>query len=382
LNLANKKIQIAGSADRSTPSDILDYLHSIVSLLSKKLVEEQATFVLSLGGEPRAGNAEDGPPIIFDWTVLNSVRAALGSKTVENIVTTVGTTKTHKQIPSECESLYRYFQDTSQLNMYFLEPGWHSGSARRRIQAQMSDVLVAISGGEGVEHLAREYAEKGKPVIPCDINVGSSSNDGSGGAARLFGLALTNPNAFFRVEAGKSGGALLDKTRTNEGKVKQELVVANLLDLLKALVPPKIFYVRLLNPDIPEYAATETYFREVVDVVSKDMGFEPLQMGVGPNEFAWMNEAIFESLHYSAIVLVDLTAVRPNCFMELGYALGNAQRVLITAQVGTKIPFDPSPIETCLWNPSLPVDDQRKQLKSHWTRNINMPGLVKRKSFQ
>src|SRR5206468_518456 len=125
------------------------------------------------------------------------------------------------------------------LNMRFLEPGWHSGAARRRMQSQMGDVLIAISGGEGVEHLAQEYAARGKPVIPLDLDVGSSSNDGSGGAARLFGLALTNPNLFFRVEPGKSSEVFLDRTRTNGGKVAQETIATNILDLLKALVPPK-----------------------------------------------------------------------------------------------------------------------------------------------
>jgi hypothetical protein len=41
--------------------------------------------------------------------------------------------------------------------------------------------MIGISGGQGVEQAAIEFSTHGKPVIPLDLNMGSSSNDGSGG---------------------------------------------------------------------------------------------------------------------------------------------------------------------------------------------------------
>ena len=55
---------------------------------------------------------------------------------------------------------------------------------------------------------------------------------------------------------------------------------------------------------------------------------------------ALMNVEIFDTIHRAGLVIVDLTGVRPNCLMELGYALGRHRRVIISARVGTPLPFD------------------------------------------
>src|SRR5207247_6465183 len=116
------------------------------------------------------------------------------------------------------------------------------------------------------------------------------------------------------------------------------------------LAPPRVFYVRLLNNSVPENLSVETFFRQTVDKLVRELGYEPIQMGIGRNEFAWMNQAIFDSLHHSSVALVDLTALRPNCFMELGYALGNMQRVIITAREDTRISFNAFALEAFQWN--------------------------------
>jgi hypothetical protein len=381
LKLANRRIHIAGSASPETPSETLAYAHNVISVLTEQLVKLGCNFIVPFGGEPKSGPTQSGPPITFDWTIAESIAHHLNGHVVENLILAVGTSKTYKQIPADRQPIYDHFRKTGQLWMNYLAPGWHSGAARRKRLAQAGDVLIAISGGEGVEHLAQEYAENGKPVIPLNIQLGSSSNDGSGGAARLFDLALAKPELFFQVRKELSPSVLLEGTRITERVTPPDAVAGAILQLLDALVPPRVFYVRLLNPDVAEYAAVETFFRNVADHVAKEMGFEPLQMGLGSNDFAWMNQAIFDSLHYSEAVLVDLTGLRPNCFMELGYALGNIQRVILTALDGTKIPFDPASIEAHFWRPSRPESVERELLKNHWIRNMNMPPLVKPRGF-
>jgi hypothetical protein len=257
-----------------------------------------------------------------------------------------------------------------------MEPGWTAGASRRRRLAQLGDVLIGISGGEGVEHLATEYSSRGKPVLPLDIQIGASQQDGSGGAGRLFDRALAEPSQFFRVADVCSAAGLLDQTRTKGGETETAKVVAAVMKLLQSLEPPRVFYVRLLNNALPEYASVESYFRDTVDPLVRQLGYEPCQMGIGKNEFAWMNQAIFDSLHHSSVVLVDLTTVRPNCFMELGYALGNRQRVINTARDDTKIPFDSSSLEACLWSESATSAERIDKLRKHWERNIDMPYLV------
>src|ERR1700678_3726747 len=385
MKLAGRRVLIAGSAAPSSSEDVLKFVHALVSDLSRRLAERGANFVISFGKDPKLQGRTDGPSIIFDWTVARSVHKVLTEGRAQasgpwgRLIMAVATEATTEQVPSEWVKTYRSLRESKSIQFEFVDPGWRSGAVRRQMQAEMGDVLIAVSGGEGVEHLAQEFANHGKHVIPLDIDLGASCADGAGGAAKLFGKALHESDRFFRVVAGESGSDLLDRTRTRAGNVRFSEVADAIVTLIEKLVPPTVFYVRLLNKKIPEYAAVEDFFRNVVDPVISDLGLEALEMGIGINKYAWMNQAIFDSLHYSEVALVDLTGVRPNCFMELGYALGNSQRVIITAQEGTKIPFDRSCLEAAFGNPSESVEDRKKEPKKHSNPDIEMPHIVRRR---
>ena len=115
-----------------------------------------------------------------------------------------------------------------------------------------------------------------------------------------------------------------------------------------------------------------------MDSLVKELGYAPLEMGLGMNEFAWMNEAIFDSLHHSSVVLVDLTGLRPNCFVELGYGLGNEPKLIITARDDTQISFDAFALEAFRWKESEDVAPRLERFRTHWKRNINMPALIRK----
>jgi hypothetical protein len=385
MKLRGRRIHIVGSADPEEDAARLEYVHSLVSQLTEALALEGATFVIPFGKQPLLKDRTDGPAIIFDWTVAGTVLRTVKDGRAQpsgpngRIVATLATTKTDSRIPAELRPIYDELRDTGAVYMEVLNPGWTAGAIQRARLAQLGDVLIGISGGQGLEQLAIEYSSKGKPVIPLDIKIGSSTRDGSGGASRLFDRALAEPNDFFRVVDGESPSELLERTRTRDGEAEVEQVVASVVKLLHALCPPRVFYVRLLNNTVPENASVESFFRNTVDPLVTELGYEPLQMGIGKNEFAWMNQAIFDSLHHSSVVLVDLTGLRPNCFMELGYALGNKQRVIVTARDDTRISFDAFALEAFQWNegedPAVRID----RFRTHWERNINMPALVRPK---
>jgi hypothetical protein len=65
--------------------------------------------------------------------------------------------------------------------------------------------------------------------------------------------------------------------------------------------------------------------------------------------------------------------------MGLGYALGNQQRVIVTARDDTKITFDAFALEAFQWK--IAEDDGARidRFRTHWERNINMPTLVRPK---
>jgi hypothetical protein len=384
MELKGRRIHIAGSADVEVDPSKLKYVHAIIGQLTLALGKEGANFLLPFGKEPFLKNRNAGPSIIFYWTIAENVHqmlvegSAMPSSPNGRLISTLATAKTDASIPVHRRQLYEQLRDKRAISMEILDHGWTAGVLQRQRQAQLADILIGISGGQGVEHLAIEYSSRGKPVVPLDIHVGSSGRDGTG-ASGLFKSALSTPGDFFRVTDGESAAELLDRTRTRNGQTEVGDVVSSLMYLLHKLAPPRAFYVRLLNSSLPEYASVEGFFRQTVDKLVVELGYEALQMGIGKNDFAWMNQAIFDSLHHSAVTVVDLTGLRPNCFMELGYALGNKQRIIVTAREDTRISFDAFALEAFQWKDAEDPVQQLNRFRTHWERNINMPKLVQPK---
>jgi hypothetical protein len=91
---------------------------------------------------------------------------------------------------------------------------------------------------------------------------------------------------------------------------------------------------------------------------------------------AFMNVEIFAGLHRGGLVVVDLTGVRPNCTMELGYALGRRRRYVISAEKGTKLPFDQDKLPTYFWYDGGTVDERRRAYRDWLDRHSELPPIV------
>jgi hypothetical protein len=382
MQIRGRRITIFGSAAPDVDATLLGYAHELIRHLITSLFAEGALFSVGVGKEPYRMEDPAQSSTIFDWAVLetlgnNVTKAKSSASTVQGkLIATVTTDKTTNQIPDNRKTLWSDLVAADSVFIRSVEPGWTSGAIRRQMQAEIGDVLICISGGEGVEHLAKEFALQGKPVIPLDLQLGASTKDGTGGASKLFGQMRAHPERFAPFADLSSAGGLLTRIETRQGKEPVANVVCGILNLIKALKPPKAFYVRLLNPKVAEYAEVEGYFRNVIDPVVKDLGYEPIQMGKADATNPWMEVQIFEMIHNAGAVIVDLTGVRPNCFTEMGYAFGRARKVIVTAKEGTAVPFDTSTYEARTWSPGKSVADSIAELKEYWQRNINRPPLV------
>jgi hypothetical protein len=382
MDIRGRRIHIAGSAAMGTAPESLRYGHDLIATLIRSLCREGARFLLNVGKEPLAQSDDASSALIFDWTAVDVLATELADGRVQpkndygRLVTVVAKTKTEGQIPASRRELWERLNHDDAMQHVYLDPGWAAGAVQRARQAQLGDVLIALSGGEGVEHLAQLYVAAGKPVIPFDLDLGSTAGDGTGGAVRLSQIALAHPERFVRTTDSEASAGLIAALSTRGGQAPVESVVTAVVALMRALEPPRAFYVRLLDEKADEYQDVERYFRDVVDPVVQEFGYTPTEMGRGANSFAWMNQAIFDSLHYSALVIADLTGLRPNCFMELGYALGHAQRVLVTAREGTKVPFDAQMFEYRSWNLAAGNAHRIVDFKEYWERNIDRPPLV------
>ena len=112
-----------------------------------------------------------------------------------------------------------------------------------------------------------------------------------------------------------------------------------------------------------------------MDTVVAQAGFDRIEMGTDATEHGFMNVAIFEGIHFANAVVVDVTGLRPNCFIELGYAL-RATRVIVTAEEGTTLPFDQNAIPCYFWREDEPDNKRQDALSEFWRKNIDRPTIV------
>jgi hypothetical protein len=384
--LFGRRVQISGSANSKTDPALVVCAHEIVRNLVKAIMAAGGGIVVGLGREPRAeGAAADAPSLTFDWTALEaaaeSVKLGHGTWPAKfGLPIIVATSeKAESEIPDNRRTLYVTLLRSGLLHIETIMPGSRAAALLRQRQSVFGDALVILGGGTGVEHSASLYLQRRKPVVPLDLPLGASREDGTGGAVRLAKEARSEPTRFFRFDTpfANTESATLADIATRAGAAAPAEVAQRVADLLCKLSRPNAFFVRLVNPMHPKFVAVESFFRDIVDPVVREAGFTRVEIGTDKSEHAFMNVAIFESLHFSSLAIVDVTGERPNCFIELGYALGTGNRVLVTAEEGTPLPFDQTMIPCHFWKLGATVDDRKKALVEFWEKNINRPPIVK-----
>jgi hypothetical protein len=378
-------ILIAGSSNSETSPELLRYAHLLVKELVSKLLDSGARFLVQIGKEPI--QPDTNLPLIFDWAVVSSVydrlKGGINFYQKENSKPLVVLLKQDYEalIPQDRREIWDFLRGEGLLQLQFMPKGWSSGAVRRIRMSELGDILIGISGGEGVEHLAKEYSQRAKPVIPFDLELGSSSRDGSGGAPRLWGRMLEHPEPFFGIRDSKSIGGLIDGIATRNGTVSVEDVTTNTIVLIKAISSPFAFYVRLLNDESQDYKDVEWFYRNVVDKYVDQLGYSKIEIGNSkPNE-AWINVDIFDGISKSELVLADLTGLRNNALIEFGFSLGLSKRTILMARIKTPLPFDTAMYDCYFWDPNKSVDTLLTELAEHVKKNIDRPHLVNYKEI-
>ena len=324
MRIDGKIVHISGSASNRTESTRIEYGHELIRSLVNKLQRMGARFLIQVGKEDRKITEDSNVPLIFDWTVMSEINRYIidngldFKNCIRKPIITVAKQDFKNSIPPNRVCLWRSITEKEALQIEFLEEGWSSGAVRRIRMSELGDILIILSGGEGVEHLAEEYNRQRKPIIPLDLDLGSSKEDGGGGGSKLFKKMLAKYDPFITLEKPASAGGLFLSIKTDNGARPIEKVIEGITKLIDDITPPMAFYVRLLSTYDPEYLEVENFFREVVDPLMLDNKYSIKEMGIRKSNNAWMNVEIFESLHKAAIVVVDLTGLRPNCFIEQG----------------------------------------------------------------
>ncbi len=372
------RIHITGSAAADCDRELLTVAHSFINRLCAHLIANGEGLLVGAGNDPRG---EAGIPCIFDWTALEAIAAAPNPgpgwpATRPGRYCAVASQSGIYRVPEDRQTTWGSCKERSDFKLDLTPPGWRMAGLIRDRQILHGDVLLALGGGAGAEVLSRQYREDGKPVIPIHAEIGALNSDGNGGSRYLHDKALSEVDTFFRLRdgAGDAVSRLSALRLTADGD--PEALAAATAKLVADLRPRSAFYVRLLDSDHDDFRGVEFFFREIVDPVVEAKSFRPEKIGMHPPQDAFMNVEIFRLLHYASLVVIDLTGVRPNCMMELGYALGRRRRWLLSAKKGTQLPFDPDKLPTYFWDPTSKSDRLQREFGEWFDRHSEPPPIV------
>ena len=375
--LFGRRIHIAGSVSDdpaiASTADV-ETAREFVRRLVQELVCRGATFVLPVDAEK--ARPSDGLPICFEWLIWETLHASLARRpanATEPLVIAVQHHKNEDQIPAEFAGAWDDLRVSDRVQIENVSH-WNMNSKRMEAQARWGDILIALGGSEGVLFLANLYQSAGKPVVPLNFAVTSSDT----GARRLFtlGLSSTLAQRLFQTDDASAHTWINRINFTGRKPVGER--VAIVIDLLESLEPPKAFVVRLLNPDHQDYADVEAFFATVVQpIVEGELGYKMMVIdGRQPYDHARIDQEIFAKLHRSSVVLADITGMRPNCFLELGYALGRCLPTILMIKDGSPHPFDIYTLAGLHWKTTGSVNDRRRAFREHLAAIRNRPPLV------
>jgi hypothetical protein len=374
-----RRLHLAGSAKADADVALLSDAHAVAAAVAEGWLARGGSLVAGIGAEPAHASRPD-LSLIFDWTVIAAVASALhsgGARGEAPALILRGSRRAYDQVPAERVVLLDKIRAAGALELELLPDTWRSGALVRRSQASVGEVLVMLSGGAGVEDLANLYAAERRPIVPIDVDLGSSRNDGAQrGGTGLARRALADPGAFIRLADGTGAGARLAALVMGPTRPPPAVLAERALALLDDLERPRAFYVRLLDTSHPDWRSVESFFRDVADPVLDELGLCVIDLGRDPQRQAWMNAEIFEELYTAHTVIADLTGQRPNCYLELGFALAGGPRTIITAKAGEAMTFDTDKLPWHFWDPAADATVARDALRDHIGRFGSRSPLV------
>ena len=193
-----KFIMLSGSAGLPCPDDKLGIASQFVSTFTGEVLRRGGGLVV-LAGDEEATKDEHGRPRIFDWLALRAVHRYAKS-TTENSRPYARIVMSGKAPESKIDDAnLRLLRDLEQRNVVELCPirrEVFTGGEYRKVMVEAADAMLAIGGGKGTYSAGTEMISLGKPVMPLDLQLGSTADDGDG-AVTLHREMVSAPSRFF-----------------------------------------------------------------------------------------------------------------------------------------------------------------------------------------
>ena len=180
-----KFIMLSGSAGRSCSTDKLVIASRFVKSFTAEVLRRGGGLVV-LAGDEESTRDEYGMPHVFDWLALREVENYAESTTEEP--------RTYARIAMSDEAPeskiddanLRLLKNLEQRNVVELCPirrEVFTGGEYRKVMVESADAMLAIGGGKGTYSAGTDMITQGKPVLPFDLQLGSTADDGDGALA-------------------------------------------------------------------------------------------------------------------------------------------------------------------------------------------------------
>lgn len=196
--MKGKFILISGSVGQSCPADKLDVASQFVRSFTGEVLSRGGGVVV-LAGDEASTEDEHGAPHIFDWLALREVERYVNSTTESSrsyarIV--MSDEAPESKIDGAGLRLLRNLEQRNAVELCHVRQVVFTGGQYRKMMVERSDAMLAIGGGKGTYAAGTGMIELGKPVLPLDLKLGSTTGDGDGAVALHRELA-TEPERFF-----------------------------------------------------------------------------------------------------------------------------------------------------------------------------------------
>ena len=200
-------------------------------------MEELTTAILSAGGGlvVLLGNEDqtlgkDGKPRIFDWVIMRSIESYVEtsispSRTLAHVV--MSDDAWERKMADRHRRTFTNLQQRGVLQVEYIRRELYTGGEYRRSEQEIADALVALGGGTGTYVVGNDMLDRGKPVLPLDLEIGAFSEDGEG-ALQLHRELLVDPISYFpnthREIMNRLETLSLNQSDHNVGTVAQRVV--------------------------------------------------------------------------------------------------------------------------------------------------------------
>ena len=236
-----KFIMLTGSASPSRSVDKLGVASEFVRAFTGEILKMGGGLVVLAGNEESTMD-EHGRPHIFDWLALREVENHAESTTeaprpYARVV--MSDVAPESKIDDANLRLLRNLEQRNVVELCPIRREVFTGGEYRRLMVEQADAMVAIGGGKGTYSAGTDMVVHGKPVLPLDLQLDSTVQDGDGAVA-LHREMISAPARFFpnthQEMRNRIGLLSLDRGISDPGTVAR--MAAEILSRELDAIPP------------------------------------------------------------------------------------------------------------------------------------------------